>query len=279
MADKPSYVGAAFKRAENLIGLSGLCVAGVLFNPGFLFLAGAAEIAYLWLVGGNERFRRVVDSQSSRLRSLFDAKEKDRLLLRLPGEERDRYLELTNIRQRVYESWQSRDTVTQGLLQPSVDKLDYLLDTFLRAQITLSSMQEHLCDSNKSQLERQIKNTELELKRELPEALKEAKTRSLGIFRQRLARLAKLETDMEVLRTQLDNIEQTIKLVSDQSVSLSDPQQVAGQIDGAVAEVGDAERSLNEVENFLGTAQEQDKKDQAAQAAAEQAQQGQQGAQ
>jgi|GEM_PF-4262917 len=273
MADKPNYVGAAFKRAENLIGLSGLCVAGVLFNPGFLFLAGAAELAYLWALVGNERFRRVVDSQSSRLRSLFDAKEKDRLLLRLPGEERDRYLDLTNIRQRVYESWQNRDTVTQGLLQPSVDKLDYLLDTFLRAQITLSSMQEHLCDSNKSQLERQIKNTELELKRDLPDQLKDAKNRSLAIFRQRLARLDKLQTDMEVLRTQLDNIEQTVKLVSDQSVSLSDPQQVAGQIDGAVAEVGEAERSLNEVESFLG-AQEADKKEDAAQAAA-QAQQGQ----
>jgi hypothetical protein len=275
MADKPNYLEAAFKRPENLISLGGLCVAGVLFNPGFLLLAGAAELAYLWAVGGNPRFRRVVDSQSNRLRSLFDAKEKDRLLLRLPGEERDRYLELANIRQRVYEAWQSRDTVTQGLLQPSVDKLDYLLDTFLRAQITVSSMQEHLCDSDKGQLERQIRDTELDLKREMPDKLKDAKNRSLAIFRQRLARLGKLETDMEVLRTQLGNIEQTIKLVSDQSVSLSDPQQVAGQIDGAVAEVGDAERSLNEVESFLGSAQEADKKEDAAQAAAEQAQGGQ----
>ena len=272
MPEKPSYVGAAFKRQENLIGLTGLCVAGALFNPGFLFLAGAAEVAYLWALVGNARFRRLVDSQSNRLRSLFDAKEKDRLLLRLPGEERDRYLELANIRQRVYESWQSRDTVVQNLLQPSVDKLDYLLDTFLRAQITMCSMQEHLADSNKAALERQIKNIELELKRDLPDKLKDAKSRSLGIFTQRLTRLNKLDQDMEVLRTQIDNIEQTIKLVSDQSISLSDPQQVAGQIDGAVAEVGETERSLNEVESFLGAEQEADKKDAAAQAQAQQGQ-------
>ena len=173
MPDKPSYVGAAFRRAENIIGLGGLCVAGVLFNPGFLFLAGAAEIAYLWALGSNERFKRVVDSQTNRLRSLFDAKEKDRMLLRLPGEERDRYLELANIRQRVYESWQARDAVAQGLLQPSVDKLDYLLDTFLRAQMTLSLMREHLMESNRAQLERQVKSTEQELKHDLPESLKE----------------------------------------------------------------------------------------------------------
>ncbi|MDD5628913.1 MAG: hypothetical protein PHU21_07605, partial [Elusimicrobia bacterium] len=182
MPEKPSYVGAAFKRQENIIGLAGLCVAGVLFNPGFLFLAGAAELAYLWALVSNARFRRVVDSQSSALRGLFDAKEKDRMLLRLPGEERDRYLELAGIRQRVYESWHNRDAVSQGLLQPSVDKLDYLLDTFLRAQMTLSAMQEHLYDSNKSQLERQIKSTEADLKRGLPAQLREAKSRSLAIF-------------------------------------------------------------------------------------------------
>jgi len=272
MAEKPSYVTAAFRRQENIIGLTGLCLAGVLFNPGFLFLAGAAEVAYLWALVGNARFRRLVDSQSSRLRGLFDAKEKDRLLLRLPGEERDRYLELANIRQRVYESWQSRDEVAQGLLQPSVDKLDYLLDTFLRAQITLSAMQEHFVDSNKAQLERQIRSIEADLKRSLPDKLRDAKCRSLGIFTQRLTRLNKLEQDMEVLRTQIDNIEQTIKLVSDQSISLSDPQQVAGQIDGAVAEVGETERSLSEVESFLGAELEADKKDKAAQAQEQQGQ-------
>jgi hypothetical protein len=266
MPEKPSYLGAAFKRPENIIGMAGLCVAGVLFNPGFLFLAGAAELAYLWALVANPRFRRAVDSRSSALRRFFDAKEKDRLLLRLPGEERDRYLQLAGIRQRVYESWQGRDAVAQSLLQPSVDKLDYLLDTFLRAQITLSAMQEHLMDSDKSKLERQIRSTEAELKKDLAAKLREAKTRSLGIFTQRLTRLNKLEGDMEILRTQLENIEHTIKLVSDQSVSLSDPQAVAGQIDGAVAEVGEAERSLNEVESFLGAAREEDKKDAAAQA-------------
>ncbi|MBI5240420.1 MAG: hypothetical protein HY926_08095 [Elusimicrobia bacterium] len=272
MPEKPSYMGAALKRPENIIGMAGLCIAGALFNPGFLFLAGAAELAYLWALVSNPRFRRAVDSQSSALRRFFDAKEKDRLLLRLPGEERDRYLQLAAIRQRVYESWQSRDAVAQGLLQPSVDKLDYLLDTFLRAQITLSAMQEHLMDSDKSKLERQIRAIDADIKRGLPDKLRDAKTRSLGIFTQRLARLNKLENDLEVLRTQLDNIEQTIKLVSDQSISLSDPQQVAGQIDGAVAEVGEAERSLNEVESFLGAAQEEDKKDAAAQQQAQQEQ-------
>lgn len=271
MAEKPNYVAEAFKRQENIISLTGLCAAGVLFNPGFLFLAGALEVLYLWTISTNPRFQRVVDSEKNRSVSTFDAKEKDRMLLRLPGEERDRYLELARIRQKVYESVQTRDAVTQGLLQPSVGKLDYLLDTFLRAQITLTIMQEHLLDSNKDNLDRQVRAIEAELRRDLPAKLKDAKLKSLEILQQRTARLDKLETDMEILKTQLDNIENTVKLVGDQSISLSDPQQIAVQIDGAVTEVGETERSIKDVETFLGATQEDDKKD----AARDSAQQGQ----
>ena len=272
MSETPGYIRAAFKRQENLISLAGLCTAGILFNPGFLFLAGALEVAYLWLVAGNPRFRRVVDSERNRSTSLIGAKEKDRILLRLPGEDRDRYLDLAQVRQKVYESWQTRDDASQVLLGPSVDKLDYLLDTFLRAELTLNAMREHLYDTNRDHLGRQVQSIEAELKRSLPEQLRGAKARSLDILKARLARVDKLEMDMEVLKTQLENIEHTIKLVSDQSISLSDPQQVTERIDGAVAEIGDTDRSIREVEAFLGASQETDKKDAAAQQ--DQAQQG-----
>ena len=255
MSDNPGYVKAAFKRQENLIALGGLCAAGAIFNPGFLLLAGALEVAYLWLLSANPRFQRVVNSERSRAGSLFDSQEKDRLLLRLPGAERERYLELARIRQKVYEAWQGRDVAAQGLLLPSVDKLDYLLDTFLRAQLGLSLMREHLLESNKDHLDQQLKAVEAEMRRDLPAQLKEAKARSLEILRQRVDRLGKLEDDVEVVRAQLDNIEHAIKLVSDQSISLSDPQQIAVQIDGAVSEVGQTERSIREVESFLEAAE------------------------
>ena len=257
MADQPGYVKAAFKRQENLIALGGLCAAGALFNPGFLMLAGALEVAYLWVISTNQRFRRVVDSERGRAGALFDAKEKDRLLLRLPGAERERYLGLARIRQEVHDAWQSRDAVTQGLLLPSVDKLDYLLDTFLRAQLGLSLMRAHLAGSDQDSLARQVKSVEAEMRRELPDKLRDAKARSLDILRQRVARLAKLEEDMAVVRAQLDNIEHAVRLVSDQSISLSDPRQIAVQIEGAVAEVGQTERSIKEVESFLEAARQE----------------------
>ncbi|MBI5243879.1 MAG: hypothetical protein HY922_09405 [Elusimicrobia bacterium] len=261
MAEKTSYVKEAFKRQENLIALAGFAAAGALFNPGFLFLGGAIEVVYLWMVAGNPRFKRVVDSEKNRSSLLLGQNERVRMLSTLPEAERERYLALADIRQRVYDSWQSRDSVTQSLLQPSVDKLDYLLDTFLRAQLTLQRMREHLSGSDFGDLEKQAKMLETEIaQRRLPDKLTEVKSKNLEILKQRIARLKKLQEDIAVVRTQLDTLENAIRFVNDQTVSLSDPQQITNEIDRVASEVGATEKSIQDVESFLGTQQETDEK-------------------
>lgn len=252
-----NYVKAAFKRQENLISLTGFAVAGALFNPGFLLLGGALEIVYLWAVSTNPRFKRVVDSEANKGKALVDHDTRVRMLATLPESERERFLSLTDIRQRVHEAFQSRDEVAQSLLQPSVDKLDYLLDTFLRAQLALQRMREHLSDSDKGALDRQKKMLEAELGGPLPPKLREVKQRNLEILSQRVARLSKLQDDMAVVRTQIDTLENAVRFISDQSVALSDPQQITDQIDRVASEVGETEKSLQDVETFLGGGQPQ----------------------
>ena len=251
------YVMQAFKRQENLIALGGIAAAGFLFNPGFFLLGGALEVVYLWLVSTNPRFKRVVDSEMNKSRLLFDQDERVRLLATLPESERERFEALTDIGQRVYDSWRSRDSVTQSLLQPSVDKLDYLLDTFLRAQITLQRMREHMAESSSENIEKQAKMLEAELAaRELPDKLRDVKSKNLEILRQRAARLKKLQEDIDIVRTQIDTLENAIRFINDQSVSLTDPQQITDQIDRVAAEVGETEKSIKDVEVFLGAQQE-----------------------
>jgi len=257
MPGSTNYLKEAFKRQENVIALGGIAAAGVLFNPGFFLLGGAVELVYLWMLSTNPRFKRVVDSEANKSRLFFDQDERVRLLATLPESERERFLALTDIRQRVYDSWQSRDSVTQSLLQPSVDKLDYLLDTFLRAQLTLQRMREHMAESDRASIEKQAKMIEAELAaRELPDKLHEVKSKNLEILKQRVARLKKLQEDIDIVRTQIDTLENAIRFINDQSVSLTDPQQITDQIDRVAAEVGETERSIKDVEMFLGAQRE-----------------------
>ena len=101
---------------------------------------------------------------------------------------------------------------------------------------------------------------EAELGGELSDSLREAKARHLDLLRQRIARLKKLQEDLALARTQLDTLENAVRFVSDQSVSLSDPQQISAQIDRAVAEVGDTEKTIQDVETFLSGADEDSKR-------------------
>ena len=156
----------------------------------------------------------------------------------------------------MFDSWESRDPVTRSLLQPGVEKLDYLLDSFLKAQTALHRMREHLGESDLSLIEKQAKMVEAELGGDLSDALREAKARHLDLLRQRIARLKKLQEDLALARTQLDTLENAVRFVSDQSVSLSDPQQISAQIDRAVAEVGDTEKTIQDVETFLSGAED-----------------------
>jgi hypothetical protein len=268
MPEPTNYVKEAFKRQENVISLAGLAVAGAVFNPGFFFVAGALELGYLWMMATNKRFQRVIDSEKNQRRVLSDEQVKLGMLSRLSKPEQARYQELTSIRQRVFDSWQGRDSVSQSLLSPSVEKLDYLLDTFLRSQIALSRMRTHLATSDRAFLSKQAEMIQTELKGNLSPKLREMKQKNLELLVSRLSRLSKINEDIEISRTQLDTLEQAVKFISDQSAALTDPQQISAQIDRAVADVADTERSLREVETFLD-AQDDKKEDAAKQAQAQ----------
>lgn len=69
MPTKPSYLAAAFKAkplgmplAPNWIGLAAFALLGALVSPGFWLIGAGLEIAYLWAVSSNRRFRAVVDA-------------------------------------------------------------------------------------------------------------------------------------------------------------------------------------------------------------------------
>lgn len=266
MAEKINFVAEAFKRQENIITLLGFAAAAALFqNTGFLYLAGMLEMGYLWALSVNPRFQRVVLSEKNRARMIFDSQQKERLLAGLAPADHRRYQELADIRRKVNDSFMARDSVTQSLLQPSVEKLDYLLDSFLRAQVALDQMRTHVADSGKTQLERQARQLESELKGKLSEKLREIKAKNLELLQSRLERLGKLEEELDVVKSQLETLENAIKFVGDQSVTLSDPQALTDQIDRVVGEVQDSERDIAAVESFLGAQSALDQREQAAQ--------------
>ena len=251
MAVEINYLKEAFKRQENVISLIGFGIAGAVFSSGFLLIGGALEISYLWLISSNPRFQRLVRAEKNQALSASTLNERDQLLKALPTADRVRYSSLLDVRQKVYDSWQARDEVTQNILQPNVEKLDYLLGMFLRAQVTSNRIKNHLTDSGRAQIEKQIHDLEMNMKIPMPDKLKEVKAKNIEILKQRVARLNKLQEDKDVVETQLSTLENAIRFMGDQSVALTDPRQISEQVDHLVNDVQETEKSISDVEVFL----------------------------
>ena len=69
MSERPSYLDAAFNARPlgmpippNWIGLVAFGLLGWFLNPGFFLVGTGLEIAYLWWLSRNQRFRKTVDA-------------------------------------------------------------------------------------------------------------------------------------------------------------------------------------------------------------------------
>lgn len=248
MSKEPSFVKEAFKRQENVVSLAGFAVAGALFNPGFLLLGAALEIAYLWALSTNPRFQRTVRAGSARL---IDETERQRIVNWLPERDRAVYRDLEDTCRRVHDGWLRRDSVSKSILQPSVEKLDYLLFTYVKTVYSLHQLQDYVDRSNRSLVEKELKMLEAQLAGEMPAKLRDATQKNVEILKQRVARLDKLKEEAAVMRAQIKTLDNAIRFVADQSMSTSDPHELNSQIDSVVLEAEQTERTVEDSEVFL----------------------------
>ena len=219
--DEIDYMGAAFWNQYNIITLAGLGAMGF-FIPGLWYLTVAAELAYLATVPANERFQRLVRSEANRA-SLEEVASRDRdMMAKLAQSEKRRYLGLVEITEKIRAVAGTVDYSSRILVEQDIDKLDYLLRTFLRMLTALTRQREHLSSVDRDQIRRDIRRLEKEMDTSKPR-IKAVKQRNVEILRQRMSRLDRVEEDQELIVANLDTIEATLKLIRDNVVSLNNP--------------------------------------------------------
>lgn len=237
-----NYFKEAFYNQYNLITLGGLAALGFMFS-GFFYLAGAFELIYMAMVPTDERFQRYVRSEHNReLLELEEYKRKE-TLTHLTGGERNRLNLVRSIVQDIKDVAAKVDRSSAFLVEQDLTKLDYLEKTFLRMLGSLTLLRHHLQNTSIAEIEKQIAKLEKEIAEASPR-LKAIKKRNAEVLRQRLSRLTKAEEDREVLEANLDTIEDTLKLIRDNVVSLNNPQGISGQIDDVVVNMQESEKLM-----------------------------------
>lgn len=250
-ADGISYVKAALQWQYNLIGLGGaVAFAAVSASALPLILGAGLELIYLATVPQMARFQRLVRSwryaeqkrgNEARLRALYSE---------IPPEMRVRYGRVEALCRNIRENYSRLSSATQIFARETEDRLDGLLQGYLRL---LHGLQQHYEYLRNTDLDR-IKKESAVLQQHLatdPQKVQEINRKRIEILSKRIEKFGKIRENCSVIEAQCGALEDVLQLIRDQSVTLRDPQQVSDQLEGLVHDVEQTEQTMREVESVF----------------------------
>jgi len=257
------YIRAAFSARPigmfvppNWIGLGTFGLLGVL-NPGFWIIGLGCELGYLWWLGTNPRFQRLVDGgQALDERRRWEQRLYDSLT-QLPSEDQQRFRSLQKRCESILEQQAGGAGVSQGL-QEQGEGLGRLVWIYLRLLLTRESIRKIVRDSTKTQedsvqMEARMRKIEEQLQQpSISEDLKKSLSGQVDILRQRLEKKREAAEKLVFLDAELTRIEQQVELLREQVVLSTDPETVSQRIDQVTATLGGTNQWIRDQQKIYG---------------------------
>src|SRR5678816_2289624 len=257
------YIRAAFNARPmgmfvppNWIGLGAFGLLGVL-NPGFWIIGLGCELGYLWWLGTNPRFQRLVDGgQALDERRRWELRMYDSLT-QLPPEDQQRFRSLQKRCESILEQQSRGGGVSQGL-QEQGEGLGRLVWIYLRLLLTRESIRKIVREATKTQeesvqMETRIGRLEEQLKEtSITEDLRKSLSGQVEILRQRLEKRREAAEKLVFLDAEVTRTEQQVELLREQAVLATDPETVSQRIDQVTATLGGTNQWIRDQQKIYG---------------------------
>ncbi len=249
-----NYIKEAFLRPGNLaaLGVAGFCsiIAVGLGGWPLLVIPVAAEALYLRLRSRSAPFRIWVRKNKGLGGALFDIELREKLAAELGGRNRLRYLRFLNIYYDILEKTCDESAPEWFLVEESLRKIEGMRDGYLRLLHAYHSSVELIRRTDDNDLRAEMDSERETIESSEGEA-REIREKTLDLMAQRLEHLEKVRGEVEVIRAQLEHMENTLTLLRDKAVTLEKPAQIDTHIELAVQNMSDAEIISGRMENLL----------------------------
>ncbi|MCB1217878.1 hypothetical protein KDL44_10820 [bacterium] len=219
-------------------------------NPAWLLIGAGLEIGYLYMQAGNPRYRRMVDS-------LFDdAREHDATGVResvwqyLSDEHRRVYAGLEHEAARLEDDDVGTAQRRDPYYQDNRRKVQRLLISYLQLARAVSRYAQYIDGADEQRIRRDIERLQDEIGK-AEERVREVKLKNVDVLGRRLAKLQKAHANLDYLSAQLETIEDTLHLVVEQAITLSDPRGSSMQIDNLLGNLEETEMLAAEMDAYL----------------------------
>lgn len=246
---QPSYLKAAFLNVYNL-SLVGGAVAASLATGEYMMGALALGAEALWLLFGPDfrPFKRAVDRMQREQRDKQERKRIEKLMESLPEREWARAHALDELRKEIERDMQQNPSFKAILLQSELDKLSKLEMSFVSLASACVRAETYLSATDPRELSRQI-----EIQKNLESSVKDPTAQQIArknvqVLQKRTETIKDIENFLARARGQMNLIENSVRLLRDQVLTMANPDELGEQLDDLITGVEAIQASAKEQE-------------------------------
>ncbi len=254
--DKRPYLKFAFSNPYNLsLFFGALAAAVVTLNP--ILALGAIGLEAIWLLNApdSKRLRHLLwDPRFEKLKTALQEKERAERLRSLGQVDRMRVTNLVATQREIQRLAGENPSFTGDLLRGELFKTDRLVEAFIDMAVTSARYEQYLESVDLDALDRERARLEREVRASGDDDAHVALVKkNLAIILKRLDKMKEIQRYLGVARGQLDLIENSFQLITDQIVTMQSPQELSGQLNELLDGVESIKQTAAETDQLLNT--------------------------
>ncbi len=210
-------------------------------------MAIGSELVYLGTVPKTDAFKRHILNRTIKEKPR-KLKEKE-LFYNLETRSQKRFLVLKNISEKIQENFKKFPYTSKGLTASIETKIDELLTNYVSMLDSYERYDKYIMAIKELDLISEIDELNRELESIESEKLREIKKRRLGIIVKRHAKLNVARERMQICETQLETIEDAMRYMYEQSITMANPEQIGFQLDHLLNDVEETVTIVEDIED------------------------------
>lgn len=249
--DSINFTREAFLHPFNLgflftAALTAFFVNDIGLMSNFVFtMAIGIELVYLGVIPKTDAFKRLVLSRAVKEKPT-KLKEKE-LFYNLNTQSQKRFLVLKHISDKIQSNFNKFPYTSKGLTGSIQQKIDDLLSNYIAMLDSYERYEAYIRATREADLELEIAELMDELNSIDSEKLRQIKNRRLAIIRKRREKLKVARERLQICESQLETIEDAVRYIYEQSITMANPEQIGFQLDNLL---NDVEETVNIVEDL-----------------------------
>ncbi len=219
------------------------------------FVAAGAEMAYLGLMPMNERFIRAVNAKrgpdtqrlETQLRGLH-------LITQLGKNSLDKYTELYRKKQQITDNMVRQAVTAGGFLDAYIAKVNGLEGYFVELLFQIDQYQKFLQRESPQVLDGELLKVRTEMEANTSAKVRELYQKRIDLIHKRKDKNNAVREQLQVAQIQLATLEDTINYLLEQTMTMSNPDEITRLIDSVINETEGHHASIQEIQGMLDDA-------------------------